>query len=251
MASYDLSTKLRYSHKALADQIIANPMMSNVELGKVFGFSPHWVGRVKNSDLFVEFMQTRRAELIDPMLTATLDERFGMLARRSLEVLMEKMEQPTAAISDDLVLEAAKLGAKAAGVGGFGAKVLVVPQAPDADRIERLAARLEALSGKRVVEVVEEAVLAPRRSVEARSIDGRSIDLEARSLPSDTSRLTVEGTVDKRTLDHRSSWQRAADSAGEPEGEVREKRAYTGPTVGDQRPALPTSVLDFSNRTGV
>ena len=242
MAAYDLSTKLRYSHKALADQIIANPMMSNVELGKVFGFSPHWVGRVKNSDLFVEFMQTRRAELIDPMLTATLDERFGMLARRSLEVLMEKMEQPTAAISDDLVLEAAKLGAKAAGVGGFGAKVLVVPQAPDADRIERLAARLEALSGKRVVEVVEEAVLAPRRTIDGRTIEARSIE---------EGRLTVEGTVDKRTLDHRSSWQRAADSAGEPEGEVREKRAYTGPTVGDQRPALPTSVLDFSNRTGV
>lgn len=148
--------RLQYSHKALADQIIANPQASNAELGRMFGFSPAWVSSVKNSDLFVEFMVRRRDEIVDPVLTANLDERFSMLARRSLEVLMQKMEQPVAQISDDLVIEAAKLGAKGVGIGGFGAKVMVVAAPPDADRIERLAARLEALTGRRG-EVVAEA----------------------------------------------------------------------------------------------
>ena len=142
--SFELK-KLQYSHMSMADQLIATPFITNRELAVMFGVSPAWIGIVKNSDLFREFMVTRRGEMVDPVITATLDERYSILARQSLDVLMEKLSAPTANISDELALEAAKRGARANGVGGYGAKAPAVVILPPADRIERLAARLEAL----------------------------------------------------------------------------------------------------------
>jgi hypothetical protein len=149
---------LNYTHDALVDQIIANPAASNAELGAVFGRTKEWVGMVKNSDLFREKVAERKGEIVDPALTASVEERFQMVARRSLEVLMDKLAQPVAAISDGLALEAAKLGAKGLGIGGFSNRPAPPPEAPQMDRIERLADRLTALNGVRpqpITDVVE------------------------------------------------------------------------------------------------
>jgi hypothetical protein len=92
---------------------------------------------VINSDAFQSRLASRRAELVDPVLAATLNERFRALTVRSLEVLQEKLSLPSQSVPDQLALQAAALGAKSLGLG--------VPQAqaaPAGDNLSVLAERL-------------------------------------------------------------------------------------------------------------
>lgn len=137
---------IRYSHEALADYIIAHPSATNSELGLVFERRPQWISVVKNSDAFREHMAQRRAEVIDPVLTATLEDRFSAMAQRSLEVLQDKLEAPSAAVPDELALATARLAATGLGVGGFAPKGSVAIGKVSIDRINILAERLRALN---------------------------------------------------------------------------------------------------------
>lgn len=136
-----------YSHQALVEQILTNPTATNIELGRVFGRTPQWISLVRNSDLFLELLAKRHNELVDPVVKASLDERLSMLTNRSLEVLLDKMAQPSEKIPDSLAIAAATFGAKAQAIGGFGSRVIPEQIAPSSDRIERLAERLERLNG--------------------------------------------------------------------------------------------------------
>lgn len=135
-------TRLTYSHDALVDMILAKPQATNAELGAAFGRTGQWVSLVKNSGLFRERLALRQAELVDPLLRASVEERFEMVTSRALEILSEKLAAPAPAIPDNLVLAAAQLGAKAMGVGGFSTKPPPPPEAPKTDRIGLLAERL-------------------------------------------------------------------------------------------------------------
>lgn len=138
-----------YSHEALADAIITNPTATLAELAASFGRTPNWVSIVRNSDAFQEVMARRRAELVDPIITAGLEERFSIMARRSAEILLDKLSKDAKDVPDNLALQALALGAKGMGVGGFSNKPAASPPAPDLNRIERLAHRLENLNGPR------------------------------------------------------------------------------------------------------
>jgi hypothetical protein len=129
--------KIRYTHDAMIDQIVMNPTISQNELAAVFGYTPAWVSLVMSSDAWKERLAARKAELVDPTIVASLNERFEAMVRRSLDVLNEKLSQPATAIPDNLALRAAELGAKALGLGGNAPP----PQAP-AGRLEQLAERL-------------------------------------------------------------------------------------------------------------
>lgn len=146
-----------YSHEALINQILTNPTATNIELGRIFGRTPAWVSLVRNSDLFLERLAARSAELTDPIVRANMDERLSMLTNRSLEVLLDKMSQSSEKIPDALAIAAATFGAKAKAIGGFGTRVIPETPTPSADRIERLAERLERLGGVRppVVDVID------------------------------------------------------------------------------------------------
>jgi hypothetical protein len=110
--------KIRYTHDAMIDMIIANPGISQNALASQFGYTPAWVSTVMCSDAFRARLQNRREELVDPALLLTIDEKFKGLVNRSLEVLAEKLSQPTTMVPDNLALRAAELGAKALGIGG-------------------------------------------------------------------------------------------------------------------------------------
>lgn len=110
--------RLTYSHMAMAEAIMANPSLSNAQLGAMFGRSSTWVSIVKGSDAFKTFYAARYAELADPELSASIKERFQAMTERGLRVLQEKLEKPAAEVSDNLVLRAVELGAKALAVGG-------------------------------------------------------------------------------------------------------------------------------------
>ena len=126
----------------MIDQIIANPGVHQNALASTFGYTPAWVSLVISSDAFQERLVERKDELVDPVIRATIEERFKALVNRSLEVLQEKLAMPTSTISDNLALRAAELGAKALGIGGNAPPP---PPSLPADHLERLAHRLVAL----------------------------------------------------------------------------------------------------------
>ena len=127
--------KVRYSHVDMIDFIIANPWASQNEIAARYGYTPGWVSNVLASDAFQSQMAARREEIVDPAMKATLEERFRAMAIRSLDRLMERLEKP--AVSDQVILRAVELGAKAVGVGGNAP-----PPAPNQDHLAVLADRL-------------------------------------------------------------------------------------------------------------
>lgn len=131
-------TRVRYSHADCIDRMIASPSITQLELAMLYDVTPTWMSIVTNCDAFKVAMAERKAELIDPLLLATLNEKYGALAAKSVEVLLDKLNQPADKISDKLALEAAALGAKAMGLGEAKS-----PAGPSAtDHLANLAHRL-------------------------------------------------------------------------------------------------------------
>ena len=141
--------KVSYTHADLIDFIIMNPAAKQGEMARRYGYTEGWLSRVMSSDAFQSALAARREEVVDPTLIATVDERFRALTTRSLDRLMEKLDAPQ--VSDQVVLRAVELGAKAMGVGGHA------PAAPPpADHLAQLANRLLDLQSKVRKEVVIE-----------------------------------------------------------------------------------------------
>lgn len=138
-------TKLRYTHEAMIDMIIAEPGISQNKLAAIFGYTTGWLSTVMGSDAFKAKLAERRGELVDPVLKLSLDERFRGMVEKSLEVLQEKLSQPALQVPDQLALRAAELGAKALGMGVGQATVIVPVQQ---DHLEGLAGRLLALQSR-------------------------------------------------------------------------------------------------------
>lgn len=127
--------KVNYSHKDMIDFIIANPGITQRDLAKRYGYTEGWISNVMASDAWQSALAARRAEICDPVLVATVEERFRGVTLLSLERLKQKLEAPQ--VSDQVVLRAVELGAKALGVGGNAP-----PAPPAGDHLAQLAARL-------------------------------------------------------------------------------------------------------------
>lgn len=117
--------KVGYSHDKMIDLIVANPRVKQDDLAALMGYTPGWVSRVVNSDSFKLRMAQRRTELVDPLILASLEERFKALAMRGLEVMQEKLDQSADVVAFGDAAKAVELGAKGLAVGGFGQKVSV------------------------------------------------------------------------------------------------------------------------------
>ena len=127
--------KLRYSHEDMIDWIITHPGISQNDLAARYGYSPSWISNVMASDAWKSRFAARRAELVDPTLALSLNERFAAVTEKSLERLLEKLSAPQ--VSDNTVLKAVELGARASGIGGNAP-----PPPPAGDHLAVLAARL-------------------------------------------------------------------------------------------------------------
>ena len=108
-------TKLNYSHEDCIDFILANPAAGRRDIAERYGRTETWVTLITNSDLFKARYAARRAEILDPELTATIKDRFNALAARGAEKLLDRIESGDA--SDQLLVQATALGAKAIGLG--------------------------------------------------------------------------------------------------------------------------------------
>ena len=111
---YSRIQKLRYTHEAMIDMILANPTAKQKDLAEQFGVSGAWMSRVIGSDAFQGALAKRREELSDPFLTATIEERFRGLAMQSLDVIQEKLET---APTMESAFKALELSSKALGFG--------------------------------------------------------------------------------------------------------------------------------------
>ena len=148
--------KVNYSHVDMIDFIIAHPQVSQGKLAARYGYTQAWICQVMQSDAWRSLAAKRREELVDPTLLLTINERFAALTSLSLDRLMQKLEAPQ--VSDNVVLKAVELGAKALGVGGNAA-----PSAPAADHLAQLAERLVALqSNVRKGITYEDAEVVPQ-----------------------------------------------------------------------------------------
>ena len=148
--------KMRYSHEAMADLILANPWLQQNQIAAYFGRTAGWVSTIITSDAFQSLLASRRAELFDPELRVTLEERFKALTAQSLKVLQEKLCRPASEVPDQLALRAAELGAKALGIGGNAPP----PAAPNpAEYLPMLAERLMKLQGRPPLQEISDATI--------------------------------------------------------------------------------------------
>jgi hypothetical protein len=153
--------KVRYTHEAMIDLLLARPEMSQNELAAYFGYSASWICTILASDAFQARYAERSRDLIDPIVRATVEERFKGLVSRSLEILEEKLSKPSHQVPDQLALRTFELSTRAA---GYGSRDQTPPVAP-----VEMHVHLEQLGGGLVD-------LLKRKRVEA-AIEGESIEI--------------------------------------------------------------------------
>lgn len=136
-------TRVKYSHDAMIDLIVANPGISQNAIAKEFGYSVGWVSRVFCSDAFQARLAARKEEMVDPVIGQCVEERFKALVVQSMDILEEKLATSR---SPDLAMKVFDSATRAAGYGARQANVSVqqnfVVHVPN--KIERAEAWVEA-----------------------------------------------------------------------------------------------------------
>lgn len=143
--------KVSYTHDAMIDMLIMNPMISGGELAAYFGYTRTWVSQVINSAGFKARLEARKSELVDPMIIQNLDEKVLAAAQRSLDVVMEKLDS---APTPDFALKVAQTMLQAQGYGardrgnGGPQVALIVNVPPKAESVSAWSAKY----GNQVIE---------------------------------------------------------------------------------------------------
>ena len=106
--------RVKYTHDALIDMIIANPAVSQGQLAAQFGYTQGWLSRVMNSDAFQARLAARKMEVVDPQLVLSIDEKLRALASKSLDVVLDKLSVTQ---NPDTALKALEITSKALGYG--------------------------------------------------------------------------------------------------------------------------------------
>lgn len=102
--------RVRYTHEACINEIMLNPAISQGDLANMFGFSQSWMSICINSDAFQNRLAERKAEIIDPVLRATINERLDAVAKRSLDKIMERLDKDTHYLKTSELVQIARLG---------------------------------------------------------------------------------------------------------------------------------------------
>lgn len=83
--------KVRYTTDAVIDVILTNPAVSQGELAEMFGYTQTWISIIINSDAFKNRLAERKGQLIDPQITASVEERLEALGKASLDRLLDRV----------------------------------------------------------------------------------------------------------------------------------------------------------------
>lgn len=107
--------KLKYSHEAMIDLILAEPTVTNKELATIFGYSEAWVSHIRNADSFQARTAERKALLIDPAIRRSLEDRLTGVTVKAIDRIQQVLDGPDASAS--YALEA--LGVASSGLKGL------------------------------------------------------------------------------------------------------------------------------------
>lgn len=132
-----------YTPEAMIEVLIAHPDWALAQYAREFGRSKGWMASVLASEAFQQTMAPHKNQILNPAITATMEERVRALAIRSMDVLQEKLDSKE--VSDLVVLKATELGIKGLGMGQ--AKELPRDSAPSLG-VEALADRLVSVLNK-------------------------------------------------------------------------------------------------------
>lgn len=114
--------RVRYTHDSMIDMIIANPALSQGDIAREYGFTEAWVSRVMNSEAFQARLAARKADIVDPSLVLTIQEKLAALASKSLDKLINRV---AIGASPEVELRALEITSKALGYGARQANVNV------------------------------------------------------------------------------------------------------------------------------
>lgn len=106
---------LRPKHHAIMDYIIANPSVPYGEVATIFSVTPAWLSTVINSDLFQTQLYERR-RLMDQAITASITDKLGKLAEKTLDHLNDAIDDEEVSITTKL--DVAKTALQAMGFLG-------------------------------------------------------------------------------------------------------------------------------------
>jgi hypothetical protein len=141
--------KVKYTHDAMVDILIAEPTISQNDLADRFGYTAGWISQIIASDSFQARLAERKDEIVDPTIRATVKDNFEALVVRSQALLLEKLNRPAAQLPDQLVLRSLEVGSKALGFGARDSTVAVQVNVGDyleqhAENLTKLLARKRA-----------------------------------------------------------------------------------------------------------
>jgi hypothetical protein len=158
-----LSAGAAYTPAAMVKLMVTQPDYSHAQLCAHFGRPRSWLSTVLASEAFQEALQPHKSQIQDPLLTATLQERFQALAIRTSNVMLEKLEDPEKA-NDFLVVKSAEVAIKALGMD----------RKPTAAEVQAAQLREEAAKATPTDSLAERIM----KMMDARET-GRTVDVEA------------------------------------------------------------------------
>ena len=85
--------KVSITHDAILDFVIARPDATYREIAAEFGYSPEGIGIICRSDAFRARMEVRKADLVDPVIKQTVEDRLQGLVHASIDILQRKLQE--------------------------------------------------------------------------------------------------------------------------------------------------------------
>ena len=127
----DAIERVKYTHDAMIDIIIARPEISQNQIAEHFGYTVAWVSRIFCSDAFQARLAQRRTELIEPGIAASFEERLKLMANKSADILLKRLEDTdledaeSVANGVNVAFKALELSAKSLGYGARQTNVAI------------------------------------------------------------------------------------------------------------------------------
>lgn len=117
MSAKQQIANVNYRHMLLADLLIAEPNLTNAELGARCAIGEAQVSIIKNSDAFQEYFALRRKQH-EARISRSLVERVEDVADEVVEAIMEKLTTNRDDIPLSTLNDTAKIILAALGLGG-------------------------------------------------------------------------------------------------------------------------------------
>lgn len=113
--------KLRPWHEAIIDMWLVEPQLTQNEICARLGKTPAWVSIIVNGDAFKHAMAERKAEILDPQVRASVEDRLKSVVSLAADKLADRIALGT--VGNKELIAAIGVGTKGLGMGASVAPV--------------------------------------------------------------------------------------------------------------------------------